>query len=92
MLGAVALYLALNGSPALAGASIQIDAVVLSVDKSRRIATVRYAALDTAPGGTRVVGVADAAALKTMWVGESIHAIADTSRTPWILSHVVKAR
>jgi hypothetical protein len=92
MLAAVALSVALNAAPALAGARIQIDAVVLSVDRPHRRATIRYAALDTAPGGTRTVAVADSAALKTMWVGESIHAIADTSRTPWIISSVVKAR
>lgn len=94
MLAAVALSVALNAAPALAGARIQIDAVVLSVDRIHRRATIRYAPLETAPGGTRIVAVsvADRAALKMMWVGESIHAVADTSRTPWIISSVVKAR
>jgi hypothetical protein len=49
---------------------------------------MRFAPLDTAPGGVRVVAVGDKIALKHMWVGEAIHAIADTSRTPWIVSHI----
>ena len=80
----------MTAPPALAGAQMQIDAVVLKVDRPHHRATIRYAALDTAPAGTRIVAVADTAALKTMWVGESIHAIADTSRTPWILFRIVK--
>jgi hypothetical protein len=72
----------------LAGAKIPIDAIVLKVDRPHGRATMRFAPLDTAPGGVRVVAVGDKIALKHMWVGEAIHAIADTSRTPWIVSHI----
>jgi hypothetical protein len=88
MINILALAAALASNQTLAGAKIPIDAVVLKVDKPRSRATIRCAPLDTAPGGVRIVSVGDKIALKHMWVGESIHAIADTSHTPWIVSHI----
>jgi hypothetical protein len=53
-------------------------------------ATIRYAALQTAPGGVREVGVSDLTALRGMWAGETIDAVADASHTPWIVSKVAQ--
>jgi len=88
MIGALALAATIAAAP-LAGARIPIEAVVLKVDHAHARATIKYAALETAPGGIRVVAINDPHAFKRLWVGESIRALADTSRTPWVVSHVV---
>jgi len=92
MLTTIALSITIEASsPAkLAGAKVPIDAVVISVDPKHRRATIRYAALETAPAGVRLVRVGDPGALRTMHRGEEITAVADTSHTPWILSHVIR--
>ncbi len=90
MTSLLAFSVALASARSMAGASISIEAVVLKVDRTHRRATIRYAALDTAPGGVRVVGVRDPATLHRMWAGESIAAVADTSHTPWTLSRVIE--
>ena len=84
----LSLAVALSSSAHLAGAKVPIDAVVLSVDVAHRSAKIHYAALETAPEGVRVVRVGDKSALLTMHPGERITAVADTSHTPWVISHV----
>jgi hypothetical protein len=90
MTGLVALSVALSAPSGMAGAKIPIQAVVLKIDRAHRRAMIRYGALDTAPGGVREVGVDDRTALREMWAGETIAAVADTSHTPWIISKVVE--
>jgi hypothetical protein len=92
VIGAIALSAAFVAAQPLAGAKITIDAVVLKVDRLHRRATIRYAALDTAPAGVRTVAVPEPKAIKRLWIGESIRAVADTSRTPWVLSSVAEIR
>lgn len=90
MISVVALVAAIHGTPALPGATIPIDAVVIRVDKRHHRATIKYAALDTAPAGVRSVAIVDAKTMKHLWVGESIHCVADTSHTPWLVSNIVE--
>ena len=59
MISGIAFVVALHSTAALAGAKIPIDGVVLHVDKLHHQATIKYAALDTAPGGVRVVAITD---------------------------------
>jgi hypothetical protein len=92
VISVVALVAAIHGSPALVGAKIPIDAVVVRVDKRHHRATIKYAALDTAPAGVRSVAIADVRTIRHLWVGESIHCVADTSRTPWLVSNIVEMR
>ncbi len=84
----LSLAVAFSSSPRLAGAKVPIDAVVISVDPAHRRAKIHYAALETAPEGVRIVRVGDRSALRTMHAGERITAVADTSHTPWVISHV----
>ena len=84
----LSLAVALSSSSHLAGAKVPIDAVVISVDPAHHRAKIHYAALETAPEGVRVVRVGDKSALLTMHPGERITAVADTSHTPWVISHV----
>jgi hypothetical protein len=91
MNGLLAISVALSSPPSsLAGAKITIQAVVLKVDREHRRALIRYAALDTAPGGVREVAIGDISALRTIRAGEPISAVADTSHTPWVISNVVE--
>jgi hypothetical protein len=73
---------------AQSGALIAIQGTVVHVDNSRGRLVLRYAPLETAPGGVRTCLVADRKVLASLKVGETIAALADTSWTVWRLRQV----
>jgi Cu/Ag efflux protein CusF len=86
--------LAVLGLAALLGASrdftlrpyeVVLYGTVRSIDARHHRITIAYAPLDTAPGGIRAMRIADAVPAGELERGDSVQAIADTRRTPWIV-------
>jgi Cu/Ag efflux protein CusF len=73
---------------AQSGALISIQGMIVHVDRARGRVVLRYAPLETAPGGMRTCLVADRKVLAGLKVGETIAALADTSRSQWRLRRI----
>jgi Cu/Ag efflux protein CusF len=86
--GLCALLLGASSLPSLQPYEVVVYGTVRGVDSQRRTITIAYAPLDTAPGGIRTMRVSDRRVLRDLQRGDSIQAIADTRRTPWIVRDV----
>ena len=73
---------------AQSGALIAIQGTIVRVDRARGRLVLRYAPLETAPGGMRTCLVAERKVLARLKAGETIAALADTSRSQWRLRRI----